>query len=173
MLRLLASLLSRNTCSICMIRGMNGNACPPETVIVSASRSPPGLDSKVSTFGAHFRLAPKRVDFWGSFSHSGGSFVSFLAHFSNLGSTLAALGAHFFITKTVWTTKGAPIGISPKMASIFWSHFGVVFCDFLNLLSSVFKHRFWLSSEADFSWISVSFRHIFFVCFWICPHLWF
>ena len=53
------------------------------------------------TFGPHFRLAPKRVDFWSSFSYSGGSFVSFLAHFSSLGSTLAALGAHFLITKTV------------------------------------------------------------------------
>ena len=48
--------------------------------IVSASRSPPGLDSKGSTFGAHFRLAPKRVDFWRSFSHSGLFLEPFLAH---------------------------------------------------------------------------------------------
>ena len=95
--------------------------------IVSASRSPPGLESKVSTFGAHFRLAPKRVDSWGSFSLSGGSFVSFLIHFLIIGSTLAALGAHFLTTKTVWTTKGAPRGISRDIKSLFGSHFGVIF----------------------------------------------
>ena len=135
-------------------------------LIVSASRSPPGLDSKGSTFGAHFRLAPKRVDFGSSFSYSGGSFVLFLAYFSSLGSNLAALGAHFFSTKTVWTTKGAPIGISPKIPSVFWSYFGVMSCDFLGFLSSVFKHRFLLSSGTDVSWILALFRHnclIFFV----------
>ena len=95
--------------------------------IVSASRSPPGLDSKGSTFGANFRLAPKRVDFWGSFSHSGDSFVLFLAYFSIIGSTLAALGAHFLITKTVWTTKGAPRGISPDISSLFGSNFEAIF----------------------------------------------
>ena len=110
----------------------------PTLFIVSVSRSPLGLDSKGSTFGAHFRLAPKRVDFWGSFSHLGGSFVSFLAHFSSLGSTLGALGAHFLITKAVWATKGATRGKTPDINSLFESHFEVIVWIFFDLLGLCF-----------------------------------
>ena len=139
--------------------------------IVSASRSPPGLDSKGSTFGGHFRLAPKKVDFWSSFSHSGGSFVSFLAYFSVIGSTLGALGAYFLITKTVWTTKVAPRGISPQILPLLWIHFGIVFRVFFDFLGSVLKHRFLLSSGTDFSWMLASFRHHFLIFFCAGTHL--
>ena len=125
---------------------------------------------KESTFGVLFQY---RDCCWNHFGLIFGSFFIYFGLFFVLGRTLGALGAHFFITKTVWTTKGAPIGISPKMASLFWSHFGVIFCDFLDFLSSVFKHRFWLSSEADFSWIVASFRHHFLILFCTCRHLWF
>ena len=110
--------------------------------------------------------------------HSRGSFLSFLFTFEGfsgvivgsffvLGRTLGALGANFVIAKTVWTTKGAPIGISPKKVLIFGSHFGVRFCDFFVFLSSVFKHRFLLSSEADFAWMLASFRDHFYICLYL------
>ena len=89
---------------------------------------------KGSTFGVHFRIRVALLcNFWLIFGTLFGHFSSFFV----LGRTLGALGANFFITKTVWTTKGAPIGISPKMASLFWSHFGVIFGDFFVFLSSV------------------------------------
>ena len=141
--------------------------------IVSASRSPPGLDSKGSTFGAHLRLAPKRVDFWSSFSHSWGSLALFFGHFSSLGRTLGALGAHFLITKTVWATKGATRGKTPDKKSLFGYHFGVIFWVFFDFWGSVFKRRFLLSSETDFPWIVASFRHNFLILFCTCRHLWF
>ena len=98
----------------------------------------------------------------------------FFAHFGScffLGRTLGALGANLFITKTVWTTKGAPIGISPKIPSVFWSHFGLIFYDFFGFSSPVLKHSFCLSSGTDFSWILASLRHHFFTVVCSCRHL--
>ena len=68
----LVLVLSHTTGADCMV-------C--SKAIVSVSRSPPGQ-------------APKRLDFWSSFSQSWGSLVSRLAHFSIIGSTLGMLGAH-------------------------------------------------------------------------------
>ena len=96
--------------------------------IVSASRSPPGLD-------------PKRVHFWSSFSPGSekgpllelifalgelfgvifGSFFDPWEHFGSAGSPL-------FDHKTVWATKGAPRSICTKIQSFFWIHLGVIFC---------------------------------------------
>ena len=128
------------------------------------------LVAKKSTFEALFH---PRGSIWSHFWLCFGSFFRYFGQFFVLGRNLGARGANFFITKTVWTTKGAPIGISPKNVSLFGSHVGISVCDFFGFLSSVFKHRFLLSSEADFSWILASFRHNFFVLFWICRHLWF
>jgi len=125
---------------------------------------------KGSTFGAHFLT---RGSFWSDFWLMFGSFFGYFGSFFVLGRTLGALGANFFITKTVWTTKGAPIGISPKMASLFWSHFGVIFRLFFDFWGSVFELRFLLSSGTDFSWILASFRHNFLIFFSTCRHLWF
>ena len=129
----------------------------------------------------HRFLVAKRIHFWMSFSVSGLFLELFLIyfwfifkHFGScfvLGRTLGALGANFFITKTVWTTKGAPIGISPKKVSLVGRHFGVIFCDFFNLLSSVLKHRSLLSSEPDFSWILASFRHHVLICLYLSAPL--
>ena len=69
-------------------------------VIVSASRSPPGLDSKGSTCEAHFRLAPKRVDFWSSFSHSGGLFGVIFGPFFGLWERFGSAGAPIFDHKS-------------------------------------------------------------------------
>ena len=85
------------------------------------------LVAKKSTFEALFHSRGSfRSYFWlifGSFfGHVGSCFV--------LGRTLGALGANLFITKTVWTTKGAPIGIFPKKVSLFGRYFGVSLCDF-------------------------------------------
>ena len=90
---------------------------------------------KGSTFGAHFLT---RGSFWSHFWLMFGSFFGYFGSFFVLGRTLGALGAHFFITKTVWTTKGAPIGISPKIRSLFWSHFGVIFFNFWDFFEFCF-----------------------------------
>ena len=74
-------------------------------------------------------------------------------------------GGYFLIIKTVWATKGAPRGISPKILSLLWIHFGVIFRVFFDFGGSVFKLRFLLSSGADFSWILASFGHMFLIFF--------
>ena len=125
---------------------------------------------KESTFGAFFH---SRGSFWSHFWLMFGSFFGYFGSFFVLGRTLGALGAHFFITKTVWTTKGAPIGISPKIYSLFGSHFGVIFRVFFEFWGSVFELRFLLSSGTDFSWILASFQHNFLIFFCTCRHLWF
>ena len=133
-------------------------------------------------FQASFLVA-KRIHFWSSFSLSGLFLEPFLAHvwlifrsfwlifrsWAHFGSA----GGQLFHHKNGLDHQRRPSGISPKIKSLFWNHFGVSFCDFFCFLSSIFKHRFLLSSEADFSWILASFRHHFFVLFWICRHLWF
>ena len=128
------------------------------------------LVAKKSTFEYVFH---PRGSFWSHFWLSFGSFFRYFGQFFVLGRNLGALGANFFITKTVWTTKGAPIGISPKKVSLFGSDFGVIFGDFFGFLRSAFKHRFLLSSGFDFSWILASFRHNFLIFFCTCRHLWF
>ena len=80
-----------------------------------------------------------------------GSFFGYFGSFFVLGRTLGALGAHFFITKTVWTTKGAPMGISPDKVSFFGTHFGVFFGVFFDFWGSVFELRFLLNSGTVFS----------------------
>ena len=131
-------------------------------------------------FQASFLVA-KRIHFWSSFSVSGLFLERFLIHvwfifrlfwlifrsWAHFGSA----GGQLFHHKNGLDHQRRPSGISPKIKSLFWSHFGVSFCDFFCFLSSIFKHRFLLSSEADFSWILASFRHHFFVSFWICRHL--
>ena len=117
---------------------------------------------KESTFGALFH---SRGSFWSNFQFIFGNFFSYFGSCFVLGRTLGALGANFFITKTVWTTKGAPMGFPPKSPHFCWSHFGVILCDLFGFLSSIFKHRFLLSSEANFSWILASFRDHFLYCF--------
>ena len=130
----------------------------------------------------------QRVHFWSSFSLGsekgrllalvfslgalfGAIFGSCLVHFSvilvnfSFLGALWELGANFFIRKTVWTTKGAPIGISPKMASLFWSHFGVIFRVFFDFWGYVVELRFLLSPGIDFSWILASCRHNFLIFF--------
>ena len=133
-------------------------------------------------FQASFLVA-KRIHFWSSFSVSGLFLERCLVHvwlffrsfwlmfrsWAHFGS----VGGQLFHHKNGLDHQRRPNGISPKIPSLFWNHFGVIFCDFCGFLSSVFKHRFLLSSEADFSWIWASFRHHFFVSFWICRHLWF
>ena len=133
-------------------------------------------------FQASFLVA-KRIHFWSSFSHSGLFLDPFLAHvwfifrlfwlIFRSWAHFGGAGSQFFITKTVWTTKGAPIGISPKMASLFRTHFGVIFRVFFDFWGSVFEFRFLLSPGTDFSWIWASFRHNFLIFFSTCRHLWF
>ena len=110
-------------------------------IIVSASRSPPGLDSKGSTFGAHFRLAPKRVDFWRSFSHSGLFLEPFLAHvwfIFRLFSLIFRSWAHFgsaggqlFHHKNGLDHQRRPNRHFPQNILIlwvpFWSHVSSIF----------------------------------------------
>ena len=111
------------------------------------------------TFGAHFRTRGALLcNFWLIFGH-----------WEYFGSA----GGRSLITKTAWTTKGAPRGISPKMVALCWIHFGVIFCVFFDLWGSVFKLRFLLISGTDFSWNLASFRHIFLIFVCTCRHLWF
>ena len=70
------------------------------------------------TFGAHFRTR-------------GALLCNFWLIFRALGALWQRWGPIFLITKTVWTTKGAPRGISRDIYSLFWSHFGVIFEYFL------------------------------------------
>ena len=117
-------------------------------------------------------LIAKRIHFWSCFSLSGLFLEPFLANlfglfFGHVGSsfvlgrTLGALGANFFITKTVWTTKGAPVGFPPKFSqfdgaifepvfvifSFFWALFlSIVFCW---VLRPIF-HGFWLHFDTIF-----------------------
>ena len=88
------------------------------------------------------------------------------AHFGSAGTQL-------FHNKNGLDHQSSTRGRSRDINSLFWSHFEVRFCDCFCFLSSIIKHRFLLSSEADVSWILASFRHHFFVLFWICRHLWF
>ena len=74
------------------------------------------LVAKKSTFEALFH---PRGSFWSHFWLSFGSFVRYFGNLFVLGRTLGALGANFFITKTVWTTKGAPVGFPPKSPHFF------------------------------------------------------
>jgi hypothetical protein len=125
-------------------------------------------------FQASFLVA-KRIHFWSSFSLSGLFLEPFLAHvwfifrlfwlifrsWAHFGSA----GGQLFHHKNGLDHQRRPSGISPKINSLFWSNFGVSFCDFFCFLSSIFKHRFLWSSEADFSWILASFRHHFFIFF--------
>ena len=136
-----------------------------------------------SVFKHCFCLFAKRIHFWSSVSLSGLFLELFLAHvwliflsFSLIFRSWAhfgSAGGQLFHHKNGLDHQRRPSGISPKIPSLFWSHFEVRSCDFFGFLRSVFKHRFLLSSEADFSWILASFRHHFFVLFWICRHLWF
>ena len=172
-------------------------------IIVSASRSPPGLDWILydcslleDLFELIFCVFPmvwalfsrivfgcEKIHFWSSFSPSGLFLEPFLALFwlffqifwsiCRSWAHFGSAGGQLFHHKNGLDHQRRPSGISPKINSLFWSHFGVSFCDFFCFLSSIFKHRFLLSSEADFSWILASFRHHFFVLFWICRHLWF
>ena len=77
-------------------------------------------------FGALFH---SRDSFWSHFWLMFGSFFGYFGSFFVLGRTLAALGANFFITKTVWNTKGAPVGF-PQNSFIFVEPFLRVFVSF-------------------------------------------
>ena len=133
-------------------------------------------------FQALFLFA-KRIHFWSSFSFSRLFLEPFLAHvwlifrsFSvifRFWAHFGSAGGQLFHHKNGLDHQRRPSGISPKINSFRWSHFGVSFCDCFCLLSSIFKHRFLLSSETDLSWMLASFRHHVFVLFWICRHLWF
>ena len=152
-------------------------------LIVSASRSPPGLDSKGSTFGAHFRLAPKRIDFWRSFSHSGLFLEPFLAYvwfifqlfwlifrsWAHFGSA----GGPLFHHKNGLDHQRRPNRHFPQNIVTFWgpfwSHFSSIF-RFLGLCFWAsffveFRDRFFM----DFGFIPAQFFDIFSTC----RHLWF
>ena len=105
-------------------------------------------------FQALFLFA-KRINFCNSFSFSGLFLEPFLFHvllIFQLFSFIFRSWAHFgsaggqlFHHKNGLDHQRRPSGISPKINSLFWSHFGVSFCVFFCFLSSIFKHRFLLS----------------------------
>ena len=133
-------------------------------------------------FQASFLVA-KRIHFWSSFSLSGLFLELLLAHiwlifrsfwlmfrsWAHFGSA----GGQLFHHKNGLDHQSSTRGRSRDIKSIFWSHFGISFCDFFSFLSSIFKHCFLLSSDVDFSWILTPFQHRFFVFCCTCPHLWF
>ena len=127
-----------------------------------------------STFGAHFLT---RGFFWSHFGFMFASFFGYFGSFFVLGRTLGALGAHFFITKTVWTTKGAPIGISPKMASffgailesffvIFWICWALFFSFVFCCVPEPIFHGCWLHFDTIFWYLFVLVRTSGFSDFW-------
>ena len=116
---------------------------------------------KESTFGVFvslsgFFLEPFLANRWFMFRSFWLIFRSW-AHFGSVGGQL-------FHHKNGLDHQRRPSRDFPKK--------GVFFCDFFGFLSSVFKHVFLLSSEAEFPWILASFRHNFLI-FCACPHLWF
>ena len=123
-------------------------------------------------FQASFLVA-RRINFWSSFSLSGLFLEPFVAHvwilfrsFSLICRSWAhfgSAGGQLFHHKNGLDHQRRPSGISPKINSFFWSHFGAFFCDFSGFLRYVFKHRFLLSSEPEFSWMLASFRHHFLI----------
>ena len=143
------------------------------SLIVSASRSPPGLD-------------PKRVNFWSSFSPGSekNPLLELMFAFGKFFGVIFGLffepWAHFesaewpfLITKAAWITKGAARSKTREIKSFLGpirdSCFNIVLICGALFLSIVFL----LCSGTDLSWIVVSCRHNVLILCYTCRHLWF
>ena len=114
------------------IMSKQNHSDPKCAIIVSASRSHPGLVSCSWYFLMHFNYfgAPVGVHF----ATLGVTVGAFWGHFCTLWVIFGTLWVYFLCSKTDWGTKGASRGASTKIKSPFWVQFGCYFWNYLCFL---------------------------------------
>ena len=140
-------------------------------LIVSASRSPPGLDPKRIHFRNSFSLGYKKGRLLELIFALGGLFCNSFGSFFKPWEHLGSAGGQLVYHKNGLDHQRCAKRHFPKIPSLFWSHSGVFFYDFFSFLNPVFKHSFCLSSGTNFSGILALFRHHFVTVVCTCRDL--